>query len=349
MPEKSRKEIPVFFATDDNYAPFLSVSLTSMLANSSKDYIYRIFVLTTSLNTEYEKKLQENLPENATIEFISLKNELDKIQGMFFLRDYYSKETYYRFFIANLFPNYDKVLYLDCDIIVLGDISELYNVELGNNLVAAAPEEVMGEVKVFGDYVEQTLDIKTKNYFNAGILLMNTKLFRKERIAEKFVDLLNKYKFTVTQDQDYLNVLCKGRVNYVDLGWNKTAFKNVKFNDKDLKIIHYKMNWKPWHYDGVEYEKQFWHYAEKTGFYNYINDVKSNYSEDQKKKDNLAYNRLVEQAIHDSNDPNNYKNTVNKYTPKTIFQKIVRFNYLKSIKNLIGIKGHKSVYGSRKK
>jgi lipopolysaccharide biosynthesis glycosyltransferase len=314
-------EIPIFFATDDNYAPFLSVTLNSMLKNASKEYFYKIFVLTTNLNPEYEKRIKLEITDNASIEFISLKNELDKVQKMFYLRDYYSKETYYRFFIANLFPQYDKVLYLDCDIIILGDISELYNTDISNYLVGAAPEEVMNVVEVFGNYVEKTLDIDRQKYFNAGILLINAERFRKEKIEEQFVDLLNRFKFSVTQDQDYLNVLCKNQVKFFELGWNKTSFKNVGFNDNDLKIIHYKIHYKPWHYTGVEYENHFWDYAKKTDFYNDLINKRNTYSEDQKKQDAVAYERLMEQAAKDSVNPNNYRNSMNK--------------------------GHRSVYGSR--
>lgn len=307
-----KPEIPVFFATDDNYAPFLSVTLKSMLANASKKYFYKIHVLTTNLDQKHIARLSKMMTENSSIEFVSLKNELDKLGTKLHLRDYYSQETYYRFFIANTFPQYDKVLYLDADLAVVGDISELYNQELGNNLVAAIQEEVMATVKVFGDYVEQVLDIPCADYFNAGIILINAKAFREECIESQFIDLLKRFKFRVTQDEDYLNVLCKGRVKMLQLGWNKTSFKNIGFNDKDLKIVHYKINWKPWLYDDVEYQEHFWKYAKKTEYFEDILAIKAAYTDEQKQRDALAYERLVQMAIEDSNDPENYKNTMLK-------------------------------------
>ena len=123
---RKTKEIPVCFATDDNYVPFLAVAVASLLDNASKDKFYRIFVLITKLKEENIEKIKSLETENSQIEFISLAKELDKIKDMFHLRDYYSKETYYRIFIPNLFPYYKKVLYLDCDITVLGDVAELY-------------------------------------------------------------------------------------------------------------------------------------------------------------------------------------------------------------------------------
>ena len=308
----SKPEIPIFFATDDNYAPFLAVTFKSILDNASKDFSYKFYVLTTNLSSNYEKRIKEFESEDVKVEFIFLKDTIEKIKAKFHLRDYYSIETYYRFFIANMFPQYDKVLYCDCDVIVLGDIAELYNHNIDKYLVGACPEEVMTEVKIFGDYVEQALDVDCEKYFNAGVMLMNLKAFREENIEEKFFDMLQKYTFRVTQDEDYLNVLCKGKVKLFHLGWNKTAFKNKKFDDKDLRLIHYKIHWKPWHYDGVLYENHFWDYAKQTSFYEEILNKKLSYSDEEKRRDAIAYERLQQMAIDDAKDPNNYKNLVCK-------------------------------------
>ena len=170
----AKPEIPIFFATDDKYVPFLAVAMTSLLANASQDYFYRIYVLTTSLKREYAEKLRlivkDCAPDSASLDFVSLREEMEKSQGTFHLRHYYSRETYCRIFIPRFFPQYKKVLYLDCDIAVTGDISELYNTDIGDNLVAAAPEEVMSDFGVFGTYVEKALGISRNKYFSAGIL-----------------------------------------------------------------------------------------------------------------------------------------------------------------------------------
>ncbi len=332
------KEIPIFFATDDNYAPFLTVSLNSLLQNASKDYFYKIYVLTTNLNPVIQGRIKQVLTPNSTIEFISLKNELDKIQDLFHLRDYYSKETYYRFFIPDLFPDYDKVLYLDCDIIVLDDISKLYNTDIKDYYAAAAVEEVMQTVKVFGDYTVKNLGVPTETYFNAGVLLINNKRFLKFKVAEKFVELSKQYTFRVTQDEDYLNVLLKNKVKLVDLGWNKTAYKNPEFNDADLKLIHYKINWKPWHYDNVLYQDYFWKYAKETDFYEEILAMRDAYGEDLKARDQKQYENLVQMAIEDSNNPNNYCNTVVKFENQKA-KGLERINNLNFISKLIGLKG----------
>ena len=335
-----QKEIPICFATDDNYVPFLSVAIASLLDNSSAENYYRIFVLITQLKAENINKIKKLEKHNSSIEFISLAKELDKIQGMFHLRDYYSKETYYRIFIPNLFPQYKKVLYLDCDITVLGDVSELYNTHIHGFYVGAAQEEVMQTYEVFGNYVEKADGINRKNYFNAGILLINCRRWRNKFIAEKFVDLLNRYKFRVVQDEDYLNVLCKDHVRSISLGWNKTSYKNDAFDDKDLRLIHWKINWRPWKYKNVLYEEYFWKYAKMTDFYDQLIQMRDSRTQADFEKDELLMKNLEKMAEEDANDPNNYHNTQGKTgSVWWLFDKLMNFI---RIRKLLHIKAYKT-------
>ncbi len=334
-----QKEILICFATDDNYVPFLAVAVTSLLDNASKENFYRIFVLITNLKQENIDKIKKLETSNSEIEFISLAKELDKIKDMFHLRDYYSKETYYRIFIPNLFPQYKKVLYLDCDITVLGDIAELYGTHIHGYYVGAAQEEVMQTYEVFGNYVEKANGIKREDYFNAGILLINCRRWRNLLIAEKFVDLLGRYKFRVVQDEDYLNVLCKGHVKQFSLGWNKTSYKNNNFNDKDLKLIHWKINWRPWKYKGVLYEDYFWKYAKQTDFYDQLIQMRDSRTQEDFDKDEILMKNLCQMAEEDARDPHNYHNTQGKTgSVWWLFEKLAKIH---RIRKLVTIKAYR--------
>ena len=238
---------------------------------------------------------------------------------------------------ADLFPDYDKVIYLDCDTIVLGDISELYNYDIKDYFIAGALEEVMQTVDTFGNYVEQFLGVPRKQYINAGVLLINNKRFLKFKIAEKFVELAKQYTFRVTQDEDYLNVLCKNRIKILNLGWNKTAYKNDAFDDKDLKLIHYKINWKPWHYKNTLYEEYFWDFAKQTDFYDEILAMRDAYGDDLKQRDANAYVNLVKMAEEDIANPKGYWKTVAQFEQQKA-KGLVRINYLKLLRKLIGIR-----------
>lgn len=330
---KKYKEIPIFFASDNNYAPYLVVALKSLLANASKEYFYKIHVLTSNMSDDNKLVLLRELTFNSSIEFINLSKETEAIKDKFHLRDYYSIDTYYRFFIADLFPEYDKVIYLDSDIIVLGDISDLYFYNISNYLLGVVQEQVMAHNECFSDYVEKALGVKCKNYFNAGILLMNSKLFRLYNIQSKFFKLMSRFKFRVTQDEDYLNVICKDKVKYLDLGWNKMPFEETGFDDVDLKIIHYTLGWKPWHYENVRYEEYFWQYASQTEYYELLQNQLKTYGEDKKQKDVESYENLKNMAIADTLDYYNYKNTMEREQRRKYISR-----GLKTIINIPGIR-----------
>ena len=285
--ENNLKVIPIFFAVDDGYIPFLAVTLNSLIENASKDYYYVIKILYTNIKEENKRKIIKYEGENVKIEFVDLNYYIEEIQGKLYTRDYYSKATYYRLFLPNLYTEYSKAIYLDSDTVVLGDISELYNEELGDNLVGAVPDGSIPIVDEFPDYVERVVGLTDyKRYFNAGVLLLNLDELRKFDFQSKFLYLLENVKFSVAQDQDYLNRLCKGRTKILDNGWDVmpiTAGKVVA--DENLKIIHYNLISKPWHFDDVWYQEYFWKYAKKTEFYDTILEIKKSYSEEQRMRD----------------------------------------------------------------
>ena len=290
----------------------MAVALQSIKDNSSKNYNYSVFILNAGLSEDIKRKLAAMNDRNYSISFVNVQSELMKIDSKLHTRDYYTKSTYYRLFIQKLFPQYDKAIYLDSDIIVTEDISKLYNIDLETNLVAGAVEDVMTNIDVFGRYVEQCLGINRYKFFNAGVLLINLKLFRDENVEGQFVELLTKYKFTVTQDEDYLNVICKDRVCYLDDGWNRSPMENTNFDDKNLKIVHYKMNLKPWHYDNIKYENLFWKYTKETSFYDYIKNIKDTYSKEQIKKDTISYQNLEKLAQKEIDRDDTYFKIISK-------------------------------------
>ena len=300
LPMQPQKPIiPIFFAVDDNYAPYLAVSMRSLIDNASSEYQYNVYILIDKLNEYNTSVLCGMATDNVRVETVNVTAKLDALGDMLHLRDYYTKTTYYRFFIPALFPQYDRGLYLDCDIVIKGDISRLYNVPLGDSMLAAAPEEVMRMVDVFGTYVEAVLDVPRNEYFSAGILVMNLAKMRRVALEEQFVDILGRRTFRVTQDQDYLNVLCRGDFLMLDTSWNKTACYEVDA-DTPVNIIHYKINWKPWHYRGIRFEEDFWHYAEQTPYADRLYALRDGYSEAQIANDQLQYENLVAQALSDT-------------------------------------------------
>ena len=260
--------IPICFAIDDAYTPFLAVALQSLIDNASKEYNYCIKVLHTNVKEEHMKQIKKYENEYVNIEFVDLNYYLEKVKDKLYTRDYYTNTTYFRLFLPELYPQYDKILYLDSDITIVGDISELYNTDMGTNLVAAAPDDIIQYNKVFQDYAELVVGVESyTKYFNAGVLLMNLDQLRKFKFQEKFIYLLTTVRFSVAQDQDYLNRLCKGRVTLVDRQWDCMPLVNATTKREDIKLVHYNFAYKPWHFEDVLYKEFFWEYAKKTEFY----------------------------------------------------------------------------------
>ena len=313
----SEQVIPVFYACDNSFVKYMVVSLKSLLCNASPDYRYRIHILHSDITEELQEKVRAMATEYAEICFHDVRMHLQEIAERLPIRDYYSNTTYYRMFIAEMFPEYDKALYIDSDTVVPGDISELYGKELGDNYVGAAHEQAMVQEKVYGCYVEEVLGIDRNNYFNAGVLLINCKAFRENRLLEKFIELLGIYNFVVTQDEDYLNVLCKDKVLWVEQQWNTEMFGEIPYPEEEYKLIHYIMVSKPWHYADCRCGAFFWEYAKQTFAYEEIKEVLENYTDEEKERDLVSAKRLMQTAIYEINKKDNYLSIVKNGTTKS--------------------------------
>lgn len=282
MQKQNKKTIPVFYAADENYLPYLSTSIHSLADKASEEYNYEIYVLNAGMRRENAQPLFVYERENLHIHLVDVSKKMQEVNHALQLRDYYTGATYYRIFIAELFPEYEKALYLDSDTILLGDVSELFNAELGDNLVGAIADGAVAAVEEFRLYTKGVLGIEASEYFNAGVLLINLNAFRNYRFYEKFCALLKAYKFSVAQDQDYLNVLCKGKVCFLGGEWNRMPIEGEKTLPK---LIHYNLTLKPWHYGNILFKEYFWEYARKDYYYQRICGELSAYTQEKRNKD----------------------------------------------------------------
>ena len=299
--EKYKEIIPIFFAVDDGYIPFLAVTLQSITDHSTEEYYYVIKILYTNISEENKEKINKYTKENINIEFVDLNYYIEKVKGKLYTTDYFSMTTYFRLFISNLYPQYNKAIYLDSDIVLLTDVANLYNEDIGDNLVGAVPDDIIQQNKVFQEYVEKVVGVASyKNYFNAGMLIMNLDQLRKNKFQEKFLYLLENVKYSVVQDQDYLNRICKGRVKLLDMTWNVMPNATKDVNEEDIKLIHYNYQYKPWHYDNIPFSKYFWDLAKETEFYEKLQEIKNNFTDEMKYQDRVADENLRKLAKKES-------------------------------------------------
>ena len=224
-----------------------------------------------------------------------MSSKLHEIEDKLYTRNYFSNTTYFRLFIPELYPEYDKAVYIDSDTVTLADIADLYNTDMGDNLIAGIPDGAVQAIPVFQEYVEKVVGvIDYNNYFNAGIIVMNLKALREYKFQEKFLYMLGKIKFEVAQDQDYMNRLCKGRVKLLGFEWNRMPAMGKR--EGTINLVHYNLGCKPWYFDDVLYQEYFWKYAKKTEFYDEIRALKSKYTDADKEKDDANSSKLIELA-----------------------------------------------------
>lgn len=304
--------IPIFYACDDAFVKFTVVSMHSMIQNASKDYKYIVHILHTEISDKMKEVVGRLANDNFEIRFVDVTSYLHSISEKLPLRDYYSKTTYYRLFIAEMFPQYTKALYLDSDTVILGDVSKLYLTDIKDAYLGACHEQVMVQTREFGTYVEKVVGVSRYNFFNAGLMLINCEQFRLHFVLDKFIDYLHYYNFVVTQDEDYLNLICKDHVYWLDQRWNTETFGEIPYPVGQAQMIHYIMTNKPWHYDDCLFGDQFWRYAEQTEVYEEVLAVKQAYSDEDKKRDELSGENLVKLAVSESEREDNFLNRINR-------------------------------------
>lgn len=312
MNEDKREIIPVFFATDDNYVPFLAVAIKSLLENASQEYFYNIHILTDGLTNESITKLRKNMSSNSRLIIDTMNACIEDIESNLnaSLRDYYTISIFYRLFIAKLYPEYHKAIYLDCDLVVIGDISKLYNTDTEGNIFGVVVDDVIASNPQFREYARLGVGVDDKKYFNSGMLLMDLDKYREEDILNKFLHLLLTYNFeTAAPDQDYLNVLCKDKVKYLERGWDRMS--TDENYDGELYIIHYNNFRKPWYYDDVPYGRYFWEYAPKTNYYDRIMEIKNGFTQEMADKHIKGAEGLVAQTIRIIASDKNFRKVLN--------------------------------------
>lgn len=276
--------INIILAINNKFIKQAATTIMSIYKNSKKDSLIKINILhsdVTQQNQDIVKdmvKVMENISELNFIDMskIVTNNFFDKYMCKEKFCSYVSPETYYRLFIPNLFPDCDKVLYLDSDIIVCEDLTELYNTDIDNLYVGAVPVYkyffknilTLNNKKITAEnYLTTKLKISNKSYFNAGVLLLNLDKMREDNIQEKMFDFLFKNYPLLYQDQDILNSILKSKIKFLDRKYN-VYYKHFRNNER-TSILHFAKEQKPWNFyklnEGFEL---YWKYFKLTPFYN---------------------------------------------------------------------------------
>lgn len=222
------------------YSIILSVSNNDHKNDFFEFHIFHNGLSEENINLikEFNSELHRIYPSRITLHFISDES----IQHFKRWGENSSLATYLRLFIPdNLGPDVDKILYLDCDILCVGDIRPLFHENMNSAIVACAPDPWVGQKdnfifrskKIFGMpvYLKFT---KTNCYFNAGVLLIDLKKWRDLKVSEKCLALINTKRLPFN-DQDALNIVLSGKTKLVETKWNFISTTNNVAAKKGLE------------------------------------------------------------------------------------------------------------------
>ena len=238
---------PIVFACDKRYAMPLATTLRSIVDADRSGEPLEFHVLADGFSEHTRRRVLNSLPRNsASIRWIEV--DLEMFQE-FSTISYISKITYARFLIPRIFPDtVSKVLYLDCDLLVLDDLRALWATDLEGNVLGAALDGLDTQLK------NQTVRLpvpRVRDYFNAGVLLIDLDQWRRAQIVETALDYLKRCPRSPYSDQDALNVACDGRWKKLDSRWNYLAY-NENLAVSELageykpSIVHFTTWNKPW-------------------------------------------------------------------------------------------------------
>lgn len=272
-----KETVTLFFAVDASRLPFLGVTIKSIVSAANSKRIYNIYILHTGVDAKKQKRIKADLPLNFNLEFVDMKDELQQEECKILQNYGQAKSKFFKIFIANKFPNLDKALYLDADLVVLEDISKLYDTNIKDKLVGAVMDLSVENSRKDTEEIAKAYDIDASRYFNTGVLLMNLKQMRKTKFQQKYLKTLQDLDSVIDPEQDCFNVVCKYQVCYVDFYWNVMPIEDV-CPDDEVKLIHYNRLWKPWICEKTKYSKQFWDAAFGSQYYEDVLNIKLKYT-----------------------------------------------------------------------
>ena len=282
--------IAIALCADDNFVPYSAVAIRSVQEHASVEDNYDFVLLHSGISRENQELLAQLTVDvsNASLRLVDVAEPLESYQ--FFTQTAegegrLTREAYYRLLIPELMAGYDRVLYMDGDMLALTDVAPLYRTPLEGELVAAV-RDLAGLMRYYSPlkdrkrYWENELKLaQPENYFNSGLLLMNIPALRAAYTTQYLLDFAVSRQW-LQHDQDVLNVLCQGRVKLVDAAWNSIQPEPKRFLPPERmaefeasvaqpKIAHFAGSGdkKPWITLDAPHSAAFWRCAAQTPFF----------------------------------------------------------------------------------
>ena len=277
-------DVVTVFACSENFVPYLSVALESLVENTSPDRRYDIVVLTRDISPSSMLTLSHQCNrDNIGIGFLDVEAAIGNRKLPHY--GHFRLETYFRLLAPSLLPSVKKAVYLDSDLVVLDDIAKLWDTDVEGKLLAATRDaDTIGQIDGYdqgvGPYLAHDLGLTDPHgYFQAGVLVMNLEEFRRRTTPEELLGLATQRVWRWL-DQDVLNKVADGDYVRIDMSWNYlydwcgirrssiVAQAPQDFRDeyeearKHPRIVHYAgPDDRPWLYPQCDLAGYFWDYA----------------------------------------------------------------------------------------
>lgn len=265
------------FLIDDNYAEQLAVTLASILKNDRHGTKFNVYVLDTGISEANKAKISET-KGNYEISFISVNPSMFEN----FPTTYHLKTLNYARLLLPSLVNRSRILFLDCDLLVLDDLVEFYNTDFDGNYACVVRERLTNEPHI----QTQIKKLEVQNYFNAGVMLLNLDKMRANNIEDKSLKFAQEEPEKILLlDQCVLNHVFQDKVKFVDKKWNYQHKLNKSPKPKKAAIIHF-VGWeKPFFGFAHPYENMYYKYLKLTTY-------KISFYEFKKRMWNMFYPRF---------------------------------------------------------
>lgn len=297
LPVFDSNAVPLVACFDNNYCLSGAALISSIVQHASPNRNYDLVIMEQGITDENKSRLIDlaHGQKNISIRFFNINSIGELAQA--FTRTYFSPIVYGRLFIPKIFSEYKKIIYIDSDMIVQSDVAELLKYDLQNNLIAAVKDLVMeGYVKfkvrsapecgghVAGKYIRDYLKINQyENYFQAGLLILDIEKILIEKKDQELTSKIGTQPLWFL-DQDILNMVFQNRVLLLPIAWNvyhgngntngffpkldKQSYNAYLNARKEVKIIHFAGDQKPWVNRNVDFYEEFYNTIKDTSWEN---------------------------------------------------------------------------------
>lgn len=273
------EEIAVVLAADDNYAQHGAVACASILANHRKALPIHFYFFSDGISEAKEAALAATVTQKkGSITFIPTGN----IEIKAHTSGHVNRAAYLRLLIPKLVTaTVDRVIYLDTDLVVLDDIEELWDMDLGGKPVGAVPDLGILASSRMRRQKEETLGIpEGELYFNSGVMVLDVAAWRKEGYGPQVVECVETGNFR-HHDQDGLNKVFYHNWQVLPLRWNvippvftlpvkvlkKSRWRNLALEALERPaVFHWAGKYKPWKLGPQKYSRKYYEYLDKTPF-----------------------------------------------------------------------------------